>query len=175
MPKKFFKKYMPDPHKLREHKFLKTFGSLLHDPNLWHFNRRSVAGGFSLGLFNAFVPLPSQMLLSAIGAVIFRVNLPIAVGTVWITNPITIPPMFYFTYLVGTWILGHPTQVVHFELSYEWLSSGFLAIWQPFLLGCFVTGSVSALIGYVTVRGLWRLQVIKHMKRRRWQKKHSEK
>lgn len=167
MPKNFFKKYMPDQHKIREHKLIKAFGTRLHDPNLWHFNRRSVAGSFSLGLFNAFVPVPFQMLLSALGAIFFRVNLPIALGTVWITNPVTIPPMFYFTYLVGTWIMGTPAQEVQFELSYEWLTGGLMAIWQPFLLGCFVTGTVAALIGYITIRGLWRLQVINHMKRRR--------
>jgi len=167
MPKNFFKKYMPDPHKIREHKHLKAFGTLLHDPNLWHFNRRSVAGAFSLGLFNAFVPVPFQMLLSAVGAIFFRVNLPIAVGTVWITNPVTIPPMFYFTYTVGIWILGAPEKSFEFELSYQWLSAELLAIWQPFLLGCFVTGAISALIGYVSIRGLWRLQVVNHMKRRR--------
>jgi len=167
MPKHFFKKYMPDQHKIREHKHLKAFGTLLHDPNLWHFNRRSVAGAFSLGLFNAFVPVPFQMLLSAIGAIFFRVNLPIAVGTVWITNPITIPPIFYFTYLVGNWILGTPEQTFEFELSYQWMTEGLVAIWQPFLLGCFVTGAVSALVGYITVRGLWRLQVVNHMRRRK--------
>jgi len=56
----------------------------------------------AVGLFCAFVPLPIQMLLAAAAAIIFRVNLPISVGLVWITNPVTIPPMFYFCYKVGT-------------------------------------------------------------------------
>jgi len=175
MPKKFFKKYMPDPNKIRESKYLKIFGTLLHDPNLWHFNRRSVSGGFALGLFNAFVPLPSQMALSAIGAIMLRVNLPIAVGTVWLTNPVTIPPMFYFAYLVGTWIMGTPARPFHFQLSYDWLVNELAAIWQPFLLGCFVTGTVSAIIGYSTVRGLWRLHLIQHLRRRRLKRMLREK
>lgn len=167
MPKKFFRKYMPDHNKIRESRYLKIFGNLLQDPNLWHFNRRSVSGGFALGLFNAFVPLPSQMILSAVGSIFLRVNLPIAVGTVWITNPFTIPPMFYFTYLVGTWLLGVPARPFHFELSYDWLMEELIAIWQPFLLGCFVTGLVAAAIGYATVRIMWRLHLIQHIKQRR--------
>lgn len=175
MPKKFFKKYMPDHNAIRDSKYLKIFGTLLHDPNLWHFNRRSVSGGFALGLFNAFVPLPSQMLLSAVGSIFLRVNLPIAVGTVWITNPVTIPPMFYFAYLVGTWIMGTPPHAFHFELSYDWLMSELVAIWQPFLLGCFVTGTVAALVGYATVRGLWRLHLIQHLKQRQQKRLLREK
>lgn len=174
MPKKFFKKYMPDHNRIRQSRYVKVFGNLLQDPNLWHFNRRSVSGGFALGLFNAFVPLPSQMLLSAIGSILMRVNLPIAVGTVWLTNPITIPPMFYFTYLVGTWIMGTPARPFHFELSYTWLMNELSAIWQPFLLGCFVTGVVAALVGYVSVRVLWRLHLVQHMKQRRLKRQQRE-
>lgn len=167
MPKKFIKRFIPDHATIREHKHLKIFGRLLQDPNLFHLNRRSVSGAFFFGLFMAFVPVPFQMLLAAGAAIVARVNLPIAVGLVWLTNPFTMPPIFYFCYKVGTWILGVPAHRVHFALTWEWLTGELGAIWQPFLLGCFVAGLVSAIIGGLTVRGLWRLHVIRHLQRRR--------
>ncbi len=169
MPKKLIKRFLPDHHAIREHKSLRFFGTLLHAPNLWHLNRRSASGAFAVGLFTAFVPVPFQMLLAAAGAILFRVNLPLAVALVWITNPVTMAPMFYFTYRLGAWLIGMPphSEAFHFTLSYEWLVNELGMFWEPFLLGCFVTGTVCALLGYLTIRGLWRLHLVKHYQARK--------
>jgi uncharacterized protein (DUF2062 family) len=174
MPKRIFKRYMPDHKTIKEHKHLQFLGTLLHDPNILHLNRRSVSGAFAVGLFMAFVPIPLQMVAAAIGAIIVRVNLPISVGLVWITNPFTMPPIFYFCYLVGTWILGAPAHNVEFQLTSEWITGELKQIWQPFLLGCFTVSTVSAILGYVFIRAFWRLHVISSWKRRR-QRRQVEK
>ncbi len=166
---------MPDRDKIRNHKHLKCFGTLLHDPNLWHLNRRSVSGAFALGLFCAFIPIPMQMLLAAALAIFLRVNLPISVTLVWITNPITIPPMYYFAYKVGAWILGEPTHELAFELSAEWLMGELGAIWQPFLLGCLILGLLSALMGFIAMRLFWRFHIIQYIKRRRLRRNKRKK
>jgi len=167
MPRRFIKRYLPDQTAIRDHKHLRVLGSLLQDPNILHLNRRSVSGAVFVGLFLAFVPVPFQMLLAAAAALIIRVNLPIAVATVWISNPITIPPLFYFAYRVGAWILDVPSMDIEFELSIEWLTKGLVLIWQPFLLGCFVVGFVSSIIGGFSVRLLWRWKVIQSWKERK--------
>ena len=168
MPRKFIKKYMPDHETIRGHVHLnRIFGTLLHDPNLLHLNRRSVSSAFAVGLFMAWVPVPFQMILAAAAAIFVRCNLPIAVGLVWITNPVTMPPFFFFAYKVGTWILGTPIREVKFALSLEWLTSELTAIWEPFLLGCFVCGVVSAAVGYGVIRLLWRLHILSHIKERK--------
>ena len=167
MPKHIFKRYMPDHNTIRDHKSLRFLGTLLHDPNIMHLNRRSVSGAFSVGLFMAFVPVPFQMLLAAIGAIVARVNLPISVALVWITNPLTIPPMFYFAYKVGTWILGTPAREFTFEHSLGWLMQELGAIWAPFLLGCFVCSTVLAILGNVLVRGFWRFHVGRSWRQRK--------
>ena len=168
MPKKFIKRYIPDHEKIRNNKQLnKLFGKLLHDPNLLHLNRRSVSMAFFVGLFMSFVPLPSQMIMAAAVAILVRCNLPIAVGLVWISNPVTMPPIFYFAYKVGAWILGTPEHEFHFELSWAWLGSELEAIWQPFLLGCTVSGLVFGLLGFATIRLLWRLHIVTAIKERR--------
>jgi uncharacterized protein (DUF2062 family) len=168
MPKKFIKRYMPDHAKIRNHKTLnRVFGTLLHDPNLFHLNRHSVTGAFFVGLFLAFVPLPIQMLLAAGFSILLRINMPITIGLVWLTNPLTMGPMFFFSYKVGTWILGTPLKKISFELSWAWLQTELLAVWQPFLLGCFVVGLTVAIIGSGTIRLVWRLHLIRHIKARR--------
>lgn len=158
---------MPDHKVIREHRHLQVFGSLLHDPNLWHLNRRSASGAFAVGLFFAFVPVPFQMVLAVAGAIICRVNLPLSAALVWVTNPITMPPIFYFTYRVGTWILGEPAGEFHFELSWDVLSHDMGLIWQPFLLGSLVCGTICAALGYLVIRGWWRWHIVKHLERRK--------
>jgi uncharacterized protein (DUF2062 family) len=176
MPKKFIKRFMPDHVVIRNHKTLnRVFGTLLHEPNLLHLNRRSVSGAFFVGLFLAFVPLPIQMLLAAGFSIMLRINMPITIGLVWITNPLTMGPIFYFSYKVGTWILGTPMEDIDFELSWAWLQTELIAIWQPFLLGCFVTGLTAGVLGAVTIRLLWRLHLVRYIKARRLRRQEREK
>lgn len=146
---------------------IRSLGPRLQDPGLWHINRRSVSGAVGIGLFCAFVPIPFQMVLAAILAILFRVNILITVPMVWISNPVTMPPLFYFCFLVGTWILNSPPSPFNFDLSFQWLASEMLYIWQPFLLGCLIVGSVCGLLGFFTVRVLWRYAIWQHIKRRK--------
>ena len=176
MPKKYIKRFMPDHEVIRNHKTLnRVFGTLLHDPYLLHLNRRSVSGAFFVGLFLAFVPLPIQMILGVALSILLRINLPITIGLVWITNPFTMGPIFYFCYKVGTWILGEPMLDIDFALSWEWLQTELVAIWQPFLLGCFVTSLTAGTLGAVTIRLLWRLHIVSHLKARRQRRREREK
>lgn len=168
MPKKFLKRYIPDSEKIRNNEQLnKVFGTLLHDPNLLHLNRRSVSMAFFVGLFFAFVPLPTQMVMSAAVAIYLRCNLPIAVGLVWITNPVTMPPIFYFAYKVGTTLLNSPEREFTMQLSWEWIGTELAAIWQPFLLGCTVSGLFFGTLGFMTIRLLWRLHIVSTIKKRK--------
>jgi len=167
MPKHIIKRYTPDHESIRNHRHLRMFGRLLHDPNLWHMNRRSVSGAFAVGLFWAFIPMPFQMIAAAATAIPARVNLPISVALVWITNPLTMPPIFYFSYLVGTWVLGEQAQPSKFEMSLERIADSFMHIWQPLYLGSVICGLIAAALGYGLMRGLWRLHIVNHIKSRR--------
>ncbi|NRA84477.1 MAG: DUF2062 domain-containing protein [Gammaproteobacteria bacterium] len=170
MPRKIIKRLMPDHKKIKEHKHLRHLGSNLHDVNLWHLNRRSVSGAFALGLFFAWMPIPMQMLFAAFGAVFFRVNLPLSVILVWISNPITMPAMFYSAYLIGANILGADKQDFSFEISMHWLIESLTTIGPAFLLGCLVCGIVSSIIGFTAIRLIWRYSVISQWRARRHRK-----
>ena len=160
MPRKFFQRFLPHPKTIKENKTLQIFGDWLHKPDLWHLSRRSVAGAFAIGLFCAWMPVPFQMVLAAGTAIWIGTNLPLSVALVWVSNPVTIPPMFYFAYMVGTWIIGEPATEFNFELSFNWLLNELSAIWQPFLVGCFTMAVSSSLLGYLIINGIWRYSVL---------------
>lgn len=170
MAKKLIRSIMPNHKRIRDHRHLRMFGTLLHDPNLWHFNRRSASGAFALGVFLAFIPIPFQMVAAAALAIILRINLPLSVGLVWISNPLTMPAMYYFTYRVGAMILGIPhrsEERIGFEFSLEWFSSSVGAIWEPLYLGSLLVGAIAALLSYLTIRGLWQLHLVQHYHNRK--------
>jgi uncharacterized protein (DUF2062 family) len=160
MPRKFFQRFLPSPQSIKDSRTLKIFGEWLHKPNLWHLNRRSVAGAFAVGLFCAWMPVPFQMVLAAGAAIWIGTNLPLSVALVWITNPVTIPAMFYFAYLVGTWIIGAPLVDFSFELTFDWLLNELSSSWKPFLVGCFTMASICSLVGYLAIDGFWRYSVL---------------
>lgn len=160
MPKNILKKFLPDPEKLKKNQNLQFLGERLHEPNLWHLNRRSVSLAFAIGLFVAWIPTPGQMIISAAWAFYFRANLPISCALVWITNPLTMPPMFYFAYLVGSFVLGQNLAVDDSAFSIEKVLSSIGDIGGPFLLGCLILGIVSSVIGYFSMNLLWRYIVV---------------
>ena len=170
MPKRLIKRLFPNATNLRDHKQLRWLGKLLHDPNLLHLNRTSVSGAVSVGLFVALIPTPFQMPIAALLALLFRVNLPISVVLVWISNPVTMPAIFYFCYLLGAWILQVPVSDIEFEMTTQWLIDEFSLLWKPILLGSLIVGVLSAALGNMIVRLLWRLQVIKRWKERKARK-----
>ena len=157
---------MPDHETLKQHKHLQFLGDRLHDPNLWHLNRHSVARAFAIGLFFAWVPLPLQMAMSGFAAFYFRANLPIAVALVWVSNPITMPPLFFFAYQLGLWVLNLPSPTTDFEFTFNGVLTGLGGIWEPFLLGCFIIGLTCSVLGYFGVQALWRYHVLDQWKNR---------
>ncbi len=167
MPKKLIKKYLPHPDRITKNRWIKKLGPRLQEPDLWHINRKSCSGAAALGIFCAFIPVPFQMLLAAIGAIFFRYNILVAVPMVWVSNPVTMPPMFYFCYWIGALLLGVEIGELNFELSFDWLMTGLLEIWQPFLLGCLVVGLAAAFLAFGVVRLFWRYHIWTHIKKRR--------
>ena len=108
MSQKRLKNLLPTPEKILESRILKLFAPHLADPRLWHFNRHSLNKAVYIGVLSAFFPLPGQMLLALIGSLIFRANVPMALGLTWITNPVTSLPIFYAGYYIGAKIIDVP-------------------------------------------------------------------
>lgn len=168
MPKKLIKRYLPTPEAIKNIKGFGFLGKWLQDPNIWHLNRHSVAKAFVIGLFWMAIPIPSQMIAAAIFAVLFRANLPLSVALVWISNPLTMAPIFYFNYVVGSLILGEKADDdFHFELSWDWLINTLGELWLPLYLGSAVVGIALGLISYLVIHFLWRHHVYQNWKNRK--------
>lgn len=167
MPKKKLQKLFPTQEQVRQNKSLAFLAPLMGKPNLWHINRRSVAQAFFIGIFCAFIPMPFQMALAALLAFYFNSNLPISVGLVWISNPITMPPLFYATYSFGAYLLDVPAREFNSDMGLEALFSQLNEIWLPLYLGSIIAGLFFAILGYVSMRILWRMHVVSHWNKRR--------
>jgi uncharacterized protein (DUF2062 family) len=168
MSKKHLQKYLPHPDTFRNMKALRFLGDHLHSPNLWHFNRRSVARAFAIGLWAMYTPpLPWQQIMAGILAVYLEANLPIAVSLVWITNPLTWIPLYYLAYKVGLMALG--MEGFGFaEFSDLFSIERIMELGTPLLLGCAILMHAGGLLGYFGTRYLWRRSVL-----HRWQlRKH---
>lgn len=160
---------MPSSQQLHARCNLGFLGEHLHRPNLWHLNRRSVAKAFAIGLFCTWLPMPLQTVLAALLAILFYANLPLSVVLVFVTNPITIPPMFYFAYRLGSRILGTEIEPMNFAFSMEWISNVVEHSWQPLVVGSLLMAVISSIVGYLAVRLIWRFHIIL-----RWQNRKKQ-
>ena len=115
-----FKRYLPHKEHIQKHGGMHLFSDYLHDPNIWHVHRRSSAGGAAIGMFCAFIPFPIQTIGAAALAILFRMNLPIAVVFSLFSNPLTIPPIYIFSYQIGSKILGLQEKNPEFAFSWDW-------------------------------------------------------
>lgn len=177
MPRKFIRKYLPDHRSVREHRWLRGFQPLLRHPNLWHLNRHSVAGGVAAGMFGGLLPGPVQMGVAAVLALIFRVNVLVAMATTLYTNPITWGPLIFAAYEIGRWVTGEPAGAFR-EFAFDWHTqpwTDFLpALWHwfaglgtTFLIGDLILACILAVFGYVGVQFAWRLHILAYLRRRR--------
>ena len=173
MPRKIFRRFLPDGDTVRANKYLArvaTWGPWLNHPNLWHLNRDSVAGGVAIGLFAGLVPGPLQMLTAALIAVPLKKNLPVALVTTLYTNPLTIAPLYLLAYAYGRLLLGaghHPVVVQPFEWDWaHWIDSAqalaqwALALGKPLAIGLVALALTLAALGYVATQLAWRAYVV---------------
>lgn len=162
-----YERYLPTRAQLREIRSLRFLGDLIFAPNLWHFNRHSVSYGCLIGFFCCFLPMPFQMVPATLLSVWLGCNIPLTIALVWVSNPITVPPLFYFCYRIGCWMMGEPQHVQGISLSVQWLVAELSAIWQPLLLGSLTCGITFGITAFIIVRVYWRWRVQRDWNSRR--------
>lgn len=159
--KRIFNKITPDREKIENSKMLKPIAHLLGNPRIWHFNRRTVIAGISIGLFFGSIPIVGQMLLAAFVAIAMRVNMPVAVVFTWISNPVTMPFFYTANYYFGAWLMGRePLHLEEIDLTWEGLLNLGGDILVPLFFGSIVVGVILSSLSYIIMRAWWRLHVV---------------
>lgn len=167
-------RHIPRPKHLRGSWLHRRLGDNLFHPDLWQPDRRKVAAGFSLGAFFSMIPMPLQMLPTLVLGYFTRVNLPTALVGVWISNPITTPPILYAQYKIGHWLI-YRSAGSEMGADFNWLT---LLKEAPFaiLLGAMVTGVIAAIVAYPVALFVWDLlhRLVQRSKMRRLARRYAK-
>lgn len=133
----------------------------------------AIALGVSAGIFATFIPiLGIQMALAAALAYALRGNLVGALAGTFVGTPVTYPLMWFGSYRLGGWMMGHDPGRLKLGLDRLWsiVVYGFkgspdqaaellLPVVVPLLIGSLVLGLAAGLAAYYTlVHVLGRLQ-----------------
>ena len=150
---------VPSREELEANRWLRVLAPYLADTKLWHWSRRGVAAGVAVGLFIGLLIPVAQILLAAVAAVVLRANIPVAAAATFITNPFTVPPIYYAAYHLGAWATGTPAPV---SLSFAdplsiWENLG--TIGMPLFAGLGIAATLLALSSYLLISQAWAWRV----------------
>ena len=144
--------------KVSKNKKLQHFIKKYHiSPEYLSTNRRMVSNAVFVGLFIAMIPMPMQMAAVIAMMPLLKFNVPIALAMCWLTNPFTMPPLYYIEYLTGSFFLG--TKIGDVEISMDWFTNNIDNIFIPLYVGTAFYSVVVSVGGYLLVNYLWERSV----------------
>ncbi|MGI4731560.1 MAG: DUF2062 domain-containing protein [Janthinobacterium lividum] len=166
--------HIPTREKIERNRFLKPVAHRILVPSLWRFNRRSVPRGVALGMFCGVIFPFAHMALAAVLSLPARANVPVAVGSTLVNNPLTFVPLMAVAYQLGHWLLrldrvvpGQPiaTNVDQHAGWLHWLvSQGGPAT----IVGLLALAIALSATGYVVAALAWRWRIA-----RKWRNRHA--
>lgn len=170
--KRWLKKWLPNHESMHRDKNMRWIAKWFREhPYLWALNRKAVAKGVAAGLLIAFIPIPLQIVLASVLALLLRANLPIAIVSTLITNPFTFVPINLLIYHIGIFITGGngvsgPPPIPELELHWEsipliWQE---IAVWvkslgKSYLLGLVVLSLSASVTAFCLVHVIWRISI----------------
>ena len=151
-------------------------GSGIHHPRLWQLSRRGIALGFAIGIFYGLLLPFGQIPLAGVTAILLRGNVPVAMASTFISNPVTFPVIYYLAYQLGLLLIGADAaaadlagpwpdpllidaQVAQAE-DRGWLAATWAyldALGKPLLLGLVIMAVAGSLLAHLLVNQAWRV------------------
>jgi hypothetical protein len=145
----------PRREQLEAHPWLRGLAPRLSNPRLWRWSRRSVALGLAIGLFIGFLVPVAQIVLAAAAAVLLRANVAVAAAGTLVTNPLTVPPIYYAAYHLGAWATGaSPSPSFSFDDPLK-IAESLGSNLAPLFAGLALTACVAAVASYILVSQVW--------------------
>jgi uncharacterized protein len=182
------RQHIPNREQLQNNRWLVWLRPWLQRPQLWHWSRRGVALGVSIGLFFGLLIPVAQIPLSVAASVVLRANVPAAAVSTLVSNPLTYGPIYYGAYRLGLWATGEtgsrrahalaaaplgdhapndPTIQADANPPRPTAWQRIRALGKPLLVGMALSAVVSGLLAYGLITVGWRLQVLYKRRKRR--------
>ncbi len=176
MAKHFFQAWLPSPEKINNMKIMRIFGQRVLTPQLWYINRKSISKAMFIGTFWGILPIPLHSALIILTILIFEANLPIGLLMAWIMNPLTIVPILFFAFWIGSKIygvhminkdmlLGVFHQIVHWIENFGHGHID-LSLAKILATGLLLEALLFAFLFFVFTRLYWRWSVVKKWRSR---------
>ena len=114
------------------------------------------------------------MIGAAICALVFRVNLPLALLVTLYTNPFTIVPLYVLAYQIGRLATGDHSGFVdppafdmtRFVAWTEAMQTWMIGVGKPLGIGLVLLAITLAVAGYFLTKAVWRVWLIRAWRRR---------
>jgi len=159
---KWLRDHIPTRENIHRHRMLRPFAPHLGQAALWRMTPRSVPRAVALGLFVGIIIPVMHTAIAAILAIPLRANIAITALFTLVVNPLTIPPLYYAAYRIGSWELHNDRNLVN-PAAAERFSSELsrLLFWiheasGPIAVGVLTIAVAAALLGYLGAALLWR-------------------
>ena len=170
------RRFFPSRDAISRNRWLRWLQPHLMHPRLWHFSRRGVAMGVAVGVFFGLLIPIAQIPFAAGTAILLRANVPVAIGSTLVTNPVTFGPIYYAAYRFGRWVTGEadapmPAQGVRLpeqpaRPAEDGLWSRLAGLGKPLLVGLAIFSTLTGLLVYAGISLLWRWRVMVRRRRR---------
>ncbi|MES3012304.1 MAG: DUF2062 domain-containing protein, partial [Pseudomonadota bacterium] len=131
---------------------------------LWRTDRASLARAVAIGLFVGVLIPVAQFLIAIAVAVALRAHIAVAAAATLVSNPLTVPPLYWAAYRIGRAVLHEPEdEAAALRLERETAAlleqQGFMeGIWTtiqsagaPLLVGLAILAVGAALLGFALV------------------------
>lgn len=131
----------------------------------------------ALGLFVGVIIPFMHTFIAAILAIPLRANVAVAAAFTLLINPLTIPPIYYAAYRIGSWELHYDAALVNAEAAERFSSElSRLLFWVHHASGPIAAGILSiaagaALVGYLCASLVWTSWLKSKLRDRRTQRR----
>jgi len=129
----------------------------------------AIARGMALGIFVGFVPIMGIQMAAVLPlALLFRGNKVAAMAGVWVSNPLTVVPIYYVDYLVGLRFTsyGHVSWTNFADAITNADGRMFLSLGERLLVPLFLGGAVVGVLLSIPTYFVTRAMVARQRRRR---------